>query len=290
MRIKGKAAGALAVAGAVILTFGTPASANISVVLYGGPASSPTQWDIGNSSTCYDGSTGASALTVDEGYLYDDIGNYQDDAYDGVAAVYVGGSAYNPPSPSATSTTSVTGTTETIGNLDVTVNLTTLESSTTLRQLITLYNPGTRQVRTTVGWAGNLGSDADTQIIATGSGDNKFTARDRYLITADSTTAPGDPVSTVVFAGGGHPSVTPKRLASNCATESVNTGNDNIGVEYTVAVRPGATKYLLVFLQMSADNDTATTSVSQFNTTDSSSALFTGLDSGILPNILNWDL
>lgn len=287
-----RTAGVLLTVGALVAGSAAPAFAARDTIT-GGGAGSGSEWVIDSGTnaggTCVDSYT-ASGLLVEEGTL-DPSGisavGAQTDAYDGMAGVYVGGSMYNPSTVAAT-TSSLTGSAESLANLDVTVSFTALRDSSTLRQLVTLSNPGASDVETTVDWAGNYGSDTATQIIATGSGDTAFSSSDSYLVTADSTTTPSDPVNTVVFYGsGGTPTATTNSVLIAC---QVGGGGDSVGVEYAVTVPAGATRYLVVFLQMDQTIDEATAAAPQLAGAKANSKYFRGLSKKTFSNILNWDL
>jgi hypothetical protein len=160
-----------------------------------------------------------------------------------------------------------------------------LPGSPTLRDLIKLRNPNAGAFNGKLVLDTNLGSDGSTVVIKTSSGDTTVTTGDRWTVTADALTQPGDPPVTIVYYGKGAVRSKPTQLihtpgnTSDCAT-----------TQFHVRVPGHSTRYMLIFAEMHSSNNGAVASTDKFNNKHLSSALLKGISSSVQKDILNWDL
>jgi hypothetical protein len=214
------------------------------------------------------------------------------DTFDGFWHVTVGGSFARPGSNAdlvtdATGTTVTTATTSVAG-LDVTLQFFLSRDLPVARILVSLQNPGAGTVTTQVTLAGNLGSDEDTTVEATSSGDAGLTDADRWVITSNgpNPTFPPfpDPVIGTVLFGPGDPAV---RLRGSGFADL-----DNVVVSFQVRVPPGEIRHLMVFTQLSATPAAAAAAIATFddNQALTDAGLLSGLDGATQARIVNWTL
>jgi hypothetical protein len=214
------------------------------------------------------------------------------DTFDGFWHLTVGGSLFRPGAngdvvTDATGTT-VTTATATVAGLGVTLQFFLSRDLPVARVIVTLQNPGPADVTVQVALSGNLGSDGDTVVETSSSGDAGFTEADRWVITSNgpNPTQPPfpDPVVGNVFFGPGGPAVRSRG--------SAHADLDIVVVSYGVRVPPGATRHLMLFSQLSASPAAAATAVTVFddNQTLTASGLLAGLDAATQALIVNWTL
>jgi len=158
------------------------------------------------------------------------------------------------------------------------------KGSPTFRSLIGLTNKGSAK-NVTVQLGTDLGSDDLTKVHATSSGDLNFTAKDRWVITADTPVGgyASDPVVTQVFKGKGK--VKNHSLSSSCDPEV-----GRFGIDYTVKLPKKSTRYLLFFLEMSPTSKDAKKNIKKFDNPKKLKPLLKGISKSKRKQILNWDL
>ena len=89
----------------------------------------------------------------------------------------------------------------------------------------------------------NFGSDANTVINATASGDLTFGRNDRWLVTSDGVPAVV-PVNSTVFFGTDNPPETPVFATSNVCESS---GSEGAGVTFDITIPANSTRSLMFF-------------------------------------------
>jgi hypothetical protein len=176
--------------------------------------------------------------------------------------------------------TTVTAAATTVAGLNVTLQFLMSRSLPIMRVLAILQNPGQSDVNVQVALPGDLGSDGDTIVSASASGDAGLTDADRWVISSDATLS--DPAIGTVLFGPGGPAV---RLRGAALSE------DTLSVSYSVRVPPGTTRRVMVFSQLSADPATAAAAITTFDTNEAltASGLLSGLDAQAQAEI-NWTL
>ncbi|MBW1818335.1 MAG: IPTL-CTERM sorting domain-containing protein [Deltaproteobacteria bacterium] len=228
--------------------------------------------------------SGVGLADGDDFDVEDAFGFGFDDAYDGFWKLAVDGTDYEPAADADLVSTeygkTVTGSTVAMSGMNVTQQYTAFCFSPTLRVWITVENPTGSAITVPIIVSGDLGSDDDTTVEATSSGDATFDASDRWLVTDGD---PDDPVNTFVFFGLGSPAAMPT------AAELAN--DDEIDVDFQVTVPAHSTRYLLFFSQVSRTVGDAIGGVSEFNSLPAleEAGLLCGLNRGELKDALNWN-
>lgn len=264
--------------------FAAPATINdVDLTAGGGATYEPYNDDFG----CTDGtsgSTGGFYSSVEDGDL-----SGASDAFDAGLVLYVGDDGFRD----GDGTGDLSGQQLTVGprkvdGVQVTRIDRALPGSRTLRSLIKLKNPTRRTMTRYVSLDTEYGSDSETVVETTSSGNNRFNSKDRWGITSDD--APfSDPVVTLVNYGKGRV-LKPVLQIGPYAAKGGNDGADCVLDVFLVRLPPRATRYLLFYVEMSADDTAAENSVRKFNRQRLTAALLKGIKSGVRSKILNWDL
>lgn len=231
------------------------------------------------------------------------------DGFDTYALVTVDGTYFvNPDDDVDVADHTVTSDTRTMGGVDVTIQHTALQTQPILRTLVKLTNNTDAALTKTVTFEQDLGSDSSTWIQTTSSGDDAWTAADRWAITSQNSPPQSDPVITTVIFGPGavlSPLVTldlcgerwssevgeartaakgeavPQAVASEAAQTSAGY--------FSVTVPAGETRYLAFFNAATDDDSIApATALTPLYDAGLTGALAAGLDPAILPYVVNW--
>lgn len=213
------------------------------------------------------------------------LGTGQTDAYD-VAAVLVTGFPYVASSPSLL-TTERSGTVYSGGDKKVAGLMTRLQyffsaQRPVVRVIATFTNPSHATVAQTISWYNDLGSDSETQIIATSNGDTRFTRADRWLITDDADPVGGDPRLLFVLFGTGNPTVKP--------SDVLNPAFGQVIVGYPLIVAPKQSVSLMWFNGVMPRPDDALAEVCRLDSLWGDDPLLADLSEEELARIVNWDL
>jgi len=276
-------AGAAAIGAALILRPDDAMAA--ALVLPATVTAGGARWFVSNNTFATTGAAG-SGLGLTEASI---IAPNKTDAYDGAFIMSVNGTIFKDP----TGTVDLTGTTLT-SNTRVMAGLTVGEqfffdpATPTVRAVYSYTNPSGAPITATIQWGHNLGSDANTIIVTTSSGDNILTVADRWLITAPAPPpAPvqNDPTLSFVRYG-------PGTVLMPSSTPLTPGPNDKYADQYTVTVPAGQTRRLMFFGQLSQNNPSAIASIGTFNSnaTLQSAGLLAGLTAQQQSEIVNWSL
>ncbi len=292
-----KVAAAATVSGVLALHPGPAGAATGSVQVTAGPA----KWFVNTNITF---STTSSAWGFSEASLQTASGT-RGDAVDGALSWHVNPAGYDyggslssneyrspggvvdiSPSPINPSVpTTVTGTTQSLQGLNVSGQMYFMTSKAVVRSILNLQNPTNAPITVSVLSASNLGSDANTTVQATSSGDNLFDAADNWFVSSQHAvpTTADDPILTYAFQG-------PNAAVRGTNIGTFQNGNDNFNEAYTVTVPANGTASLMMFVQMSDTVANAQTDTAAF---DSLSALnsggyLAGLTQAQLAQIVNW--
>jgi Ca2+-binding RTX toxin-like protein len=133
----------------------------------------------------------------------------------------------------------------TIGNVEVSRKIYVPEDQSWARFLEIITNTSSSTVNYTVNLDTNLGSDSETVVVNTSSGDNLFNTDDTWLVT-DDVDAGSDPTLLHIIAGGGG-------IFPNTASQN----SDNINFSYNLTLAPGETQIIMHFAAQSSDQATA---------------------------------
>lgn len=157
-----------------------------------------------------------------------------------------------------------------------------LPGSPTLRDLVRLTNGKKSAVTRDIELNTDLGSDGQTDVRASSTGDMAFTKADRWVVTSD--VVPSDPPVTHVLYGKG---------AAEKVEEVISApvgGVACLTVRFRVRIPAKSTRYLLFFAEMNDTNNRAANSAKKFNKVGANSALLAGIGPAVRSKILNWDL
>ena len=164
--------------------------------------------------------------------------------------------------------------------------------SYTLRTMLSVTNPAAISRPITVTVASNLGSDADTGVRGSSSGDLFFGTNDRWLVTSDDglDDTPAFIATTHVFYGPGSVAEKPTSVNNTIFGCSQISGTSTAGVmaTYKLDVAAFSTERLLFFNQFFNSNSAAVTAAAEFDHTPV--AELSGLSDGQLATVVNWNI
>lgn len=269
-----------------------PLAVGLPVSIVGGPGNTAV-WDLipdGGTNTgeptsfadCFSPGAGPRGILVDDAAL-----GAQRDAFD-QAGIWLNQQVFTSTIV-ATTTHSVAAGPMAVGGLQVTLDYRALADTATLRTLVSAYNPGAASAVLTVTLAANFGSDLHTEVLATSTGDADLTAADRWLVTADSASAPTDVVNTTVLAGPGLPAVGPNLVSDQVFACPGAGDTQGVLAEFRLPLPGGATRRLMFFHQLNPTPSTALAGAAGFDATPPvGGPLITGLSLDQLREIENW--
>jgi hypothetical protein len=175
----------------------------------------------------------ADAFNVDDATH---LASNRGDAYDNAFCMFVGSSPYLGPDTVDRTTTSsaitVTSGPTTMSGLNVTYQFAFLTSAPIIGVLASFQNPTGAPITVPITFESNVGSNGQTTVNGSSSGDLTVSAADRWAITSDrSTDPPVDPPIIHVVAGPGAQALPPTifRAASNLVGPGCATNAGNIG-------------------------------------------------------------
>lgn len=122
------------------------------------------------------------------------------------------------------------------GNLDVTRKVYVDPELGFARFLDIITNTTAGVLNTTINYDTNLGSDSDTEVLATSSGDLVVDANDNWIVTDDDDAGGDDPAVVHVFAGPG-----------GLRPTSVSRDGDDINWQFDLTLNPGETQIIMLF-------------------------------------------
>ena len=174
-----------------------------------------------------------------------------------------------------------------IADLNVQLKYELVGSSATLRVFLTLENQTSADISVPVVYATNFGSDHVTYVEATSSGDQVFSASDRWLITYDAVISVDEPVNTTVLFGPDSPIVTPSSVSQTVFTCA---GTQGAQATFDLIVPAGETVALMMFQQLNTLPRLAVPAADIFDITPGTdSDLLAGLTDDDLSNVVNWN-
>jgi len=177
----------------------------------------------------------------------------------------------------------VTFASQTISGLTVSLRYTALATDPVARSYLSLSNATGSAISVPVTYVTNMGSDNNTQFLSTSSGDATVGTNDKWVISADSTTSPSDPVNTTVLFSG-TPAVTPSAVSTtvfNCAA------TPGVLATYNVTVPAGGTIAIANFQRIDDSIAAANAAASSFDNLTSTSPLLAGLSPSEISAIRN---
>ena len=227
----------------------------------------------------------------DEGFNINDASlpaTDQNDAYDGALFFTINGVTYNPDPTGDLTDTTVTGATVNLSGLNVTGEYYADPNLPVIRALATLENPTNSAITIVFSLLGDLGSDSDTAVFSTSSGDAFVSSEDSWVISFEDegVSPPSDPVITHVL-NGPFAEVTPQNAFL------VNT-LDGYGFQYEVTIPANSTRSLMFFNALTSTTEEAAIAAALYEDVSSGSpfaetTLLSGLTNEQLSNIVNWN-
>lgn len=271
--------------------------------LIGAGASWAIRNDVGPDNGLPSGGT-ASAYHSGSGHLLGSPGfgvaeaslGSQINAFDGALLLFVNNQLFVAPA-----TVDITGTTATGGfstmtagvalsGLTITTQFHADQTLPVLRTFVSFANPTATAITLPVTLATNVGSDANTTVQASSSGDKLFALNDRWVITDDSPTG-GALSNTHVLAGPGNPRVLASSVSQTVFDYVPNSGTEGVLANYTLTIPANSTRNLLFFNgvnQTSAEAESTAAIYSNLAALQGS-RLLRGLTNQQLLNTVNWE-
>ncbi|QIL82740.1 hypothetical protein G7047_24475 [Diaphorobacter sp. HDW4A] len=239
-------------------------------------ATQPMQTENGSSQTLNDAFDGAMGWHVHPTGV---IAN-SDKGLNGYQAT--GGVTLSPASPVAEQAATVTGNVEVLQGLNVTGQLYFPAGQGVARAILTLQNPSASAITVQVTNDNNLGSDANTKIDTTSSGDNVFQLGQDNWVISHQDIGVGMPITdpTITLAG--------MKLASSA---DYVDGDDNPYQYFNVTVPAGGTKRVMTLVRLSRSATVAQAVASTFNDLNSlrQAGYVSDLSEDELRSIVNWN-
>lgn len=302
-----KAAAAGAIIGAVALPpTGAQAATGSVQITTANPAGVKAQWFVNTNitfPTTSSGSLAMSSASLHTAAAATANSFNRNDAFDGAVDwhVYAGTPPGSPDTSGgyfqaggvvSTSAHSVVGPSETLAGLTVHAELFFSSQRNVVRSIFYMQNPTGSPITVTVDNDNNLGSDSNTSIQATSSGDLTFDPSDNWIISCQGLSGPGtacdltkDPIITMAFQGPGGIRAT--------TVDTPGNGNDNPNYRWSgITVPPGETRAVMMFVELSdtAANAEASATLFNSNSTLAGTDFLTGLSSLQEHEIVNWTI
>jgi hypothetical protein len=175
------------------------------------------------------------------------------DAFDDFGGIAVNGTAFNQPNAQVDLRTTADGsfvgtlTPQDIGGIATSLDYFMDGDSQTLRVLASFTNTTGGDLAAEVLYGGNLGSDGNTRIEASSSGDAAFQQSDRWLVSSDAGSNP-DPMLTFVRYGEGNV----QAASATYAVPGTDPGNGELDYftdVWSLDLGAGETQSLMWFVQ-----------------------------------------
>lgn len=259
------------------------------VELIGGGPGSGSRWYVANQSLPDNGApvggncASGVALSIGDAAL-DPDGENDGDPFDYALMLLVDGEPFGASLRPTITTSSIADGPFPVRGLDTTVSHVALSGVATLRTMATFTNTGTTTVNAVVTMVTNVGSDSNTTVRASSSGDLALDVADRWVVTSDNgMPEAGDAVVTHVLGGPGAVPVAPALVSSEVFECS---GTQGVLVEYPLTVPPGESRALLLFTDLHATVEEATATAPVYDALPTS--LVGNLAAMDLAAIVNW--
>jgi hypothetical protein len=177
----------------------------------------------------------------------------------------------------------VTSDNTTFAPVNVTRTDRALHSSPTLRTLLKFTNTGGTAADLSVEWDSDLGSDSATEVRASSNGNSTYQLNDRWAVSSDDPTSPGDPPITFVMFGQ-HAATHPDTVVT-----ALGNGQTCFTVDTPISVPAGATRYLLFFTEMNGKVNAAVNGTHKYDVLAPGDAPLAGIKTAVLRRIENWN-
>ncbi|MPM37638.1 hypothetical protein SDC9_84256 [bioreactor metagenome] len=193
----------------------------------------------------------------------------------------LGGVTVSPSSPGPGQAVTVTGNVQVLQGLNVTGQLYFPAGEPVARSILILQNPSAADITVRVTNDNNLGSDGNTKIVTTSSGDNVFQlGEDNWVISFQNFSSGTTSDPTVTLAG-----------MKQAVVAGYTDGDDNPYQYFDVTVPAGGTKRVMALVRLSPSATVAQTQAATFNDLASlRQAGYVGdLSEEELRSIVNWN-
>ena len=171
-----------------------------------------------------------------------------------------------------------------ISGLNVSLDYYFSPTSATQRSFLALNNPTGAPITIQLDYANNYGSDCNTSIGDTSSGDTVLSTADNWVVTTDG--FDGDPINTTVFQGpdnsGSAVVIAVSETVFSC------TGTQGTLITYSMTIPAGATQSIMIFQQLNATVPDAQTDAVVFNAQPLPAEFTAGLTDEELGTVANF--
>lgn len=191
-----------------------------------------------------------------------------------------GGATVSPSPQVAGQAVTVTGNVQQLQGLNVTGQLYFPAGEPVARSILILQNPTASSITVQVTNPNNLGSDSNTKIITTSSGDNVFQlGQDNWVISFQNFVGGTTTDPTITLAG-----------MKQAVSAGYADGNDKPYQFFDVTVPPGGTKRIMALVRLSPSATVAKAAASTFNDMASlrQAGYLVDLTDPELRSIVNW--
>jgi hypothetical protein len=172
-----------------------------------------------------------------------------------------------------------------VGGVDTVVEYRAMRTQQVLRSTVWLTNPGTQPITVPFEVASNVGSDEDTVIVGSSTGDDVVSGADRWVATSGTADSWSEVVVTHVL--GGPDAMTSPDAVTPHVFDCYTT--DGIGASFSVALPPGATRGLMFLNELSPTGEGALASAERFGRTPAADdELVSDLSAAQRAQIVNW--
>ncbi len=191
-----------------------------------------TEWDVENntspSGTAFGGSCSSSGMHINDA----ESTTGDSDLYDDAFGIWINDTAFIAPDPVDLTGNTITAGPVAMSGLNVTMVYDFSDTIEAVRSTVTLQNPTGSAIVVTLDIANNFGSDSNTTIVATSSGDLVFTTADSWVVTWDNSSE----INTTAITTPGN------GLTPDSVTDTVFScaGTQGFGARYTANVPAGS--------------------------------------------------
>jgi hypothetical protein len=192
------------------------------------------------------------------------------DSFDGAMMCRVNGTTFVNPGgnvdlSSVAGGKKVTSNAATIGGLSVRMSFYASNGQPVLRGICAVTNTTGAPIVVTVLMGSNLGSDNQTIIRNSSSGNTAVDSADRWFVSSDANPATGDPVLLIGRFGAG--AATLPTLVQTPGVPPSPGANDNFVDQFTFSVAPGQTSSVMQLAWLNTDVAPANANAPKFNST-----------------------
>lgn len=172
---------------------------------------------------------------------------------------------------------------QTLSGLTVQSVMDVLATEATLRNYISFANPSASSITVQLDYANNFGSNGNTTIEGSSSGDTVFDTADTWVVTSDS--VDGDAVNTIVLGDSG--TMVPLTVAGTTVFGCGGAGTEGLLGTFSLTVPADTTVAMVFFHRLTDTAANALAAASDFDTIPAGSPLLDGLTTTEIDQIVN---